>query len=242
MLIAVVGLAAGVCGACGGPGRGALRPADLGGHHDNDPAPVGAPAAGRRPARRGGAQRTGAATCSPSPRGSPTPPRSRCCRGPRPRQQRSGTAAPTPEPAPADTALLQRLALLAARRGRRRQCALCALRCLPPSSTTAAPPRPQHKRCSYSPLSARCRRARPRMVLFAAPAASPPAVSGRSRAQAPTKAAVRRPRSGAAICSGAVTNSALSWLTAAVRALTAERRAARVSRERGRQQRFGCGP
>ena len=41
---------------------------------------------------------------------------------------------------------------------------------------------------------------------------------------------MRKPRSGAATCSGAVTSSPLSWLTAAVRALTAERRAARSIR------------
>ena len=81
-----------------------------------------------------------------------------------------------------------------------------------------------------SALRARQRAARTRSDLLAAAAASPRPGSGRSRAQASTSAAVRRPRSGAATCSGAVTSSPLSWLTAAVRALTAERRAARSIR------------
>ena len=46
---------------------------------------------------------------------------------------------------------------------------------------------------------------------------------GRKRAAAATSLAVERPHSSALSCSGAVRSSARSWLTACVRALSAER-------------------
>ena len=78
---------------------------------------------------------------------------------------------------------------------------------------------------SISAVSARWRLASARSARLAAPAAGSPAASRRHRAQTLTISGVLSPRSRSLRCSGAVTATALIWLAATVRALTAERRA-----------------
>ena len=77
---------------------------------------------------------------------------------------------------------------------------------------------------SISAVSARWRLASARSARLAAPAAGSPAASMRHRAQTLTISGVLSPRSRSLRCSGAVTATALIWLAATVRALTAERR------------------
>ena len=76
-----------------------------------------------------------------------------------------------------------------------------------------------------SAVSARWRLASARSARLAAPAAGSPAASRRHRAQTLTISGVLSPRRRSLRCSGAVTATALIWLAATVRALTAERRA-----------------